>query len=48
MDLLQHPHSPGKYRVLGPLSNIPEFYEAFSVKEGDGMYRGLDKRVKIW
>ena len=42
------PHSPAKYRVLGPLKNIPEFYEAFNVKEGDGMYRSSSERVKIW
>jgi len=42
------PHSPGKYRVLGPLSNIPEFYEAFGITKGDGMYRNEDVRVKIW
>ncbi|HEX2982101.1 MAG TPA: M13 family metallopeptidase [Ignavibacteriales bacterium] len=42
------PHSPGMQRVLGPLSNMPEFYEAFGVKENDGMYRPDDKRVKIW
>ncbi|MCP5063102.1 MAG: M13 family metallopeptidase [Ignavibacteriae bacterium] len=41
-------HSPGKYRVLGPLSNIPEFYEAFGIAKGDGMYRDEDVRVQIW
>ena len=42
------PHSPGKYRVIGPLSNLPTFYKAFGVKKGDGMYRDEDVRVKIW
>jgi putative endopeptidase len=42
------PHSPAQYRVLGPLRNIPEFYEAFAVKEGNGMYRSPEDRVKIW
>jgi putative endopeptidase len=41
-------HAPGKYRVLGPMSNVPEFYEAFHVKEGDPMYRADSIRVKIW
>ena len=31
------PHSPGKFRVNGPLSNMPEFWKAFNVKEGDPM-----------
>lgn len=43
-----NPHSPGNFRAVGPLSNMPEFYEAFGVKEGDGMYRPADKRVNIW
>src|SRR3569832_1510085 len=29
--LLSDVHSPAKWRVLGPLSNIPEFYGAFNV-----------------
>jgi len=42
------PHSPGMYRVNGPLKNCPEFFEAFKVKEGDKM-RNPDKKIaKIW
>ena len=46
--LITGPHSPGMYRVLGPLSNMPEFYQAFGVSETDTMYRPMDVRVKIW
>ena len=42
------PHSPGMYRANGPLSNMPEFYEAFDVKEGDPMWRSEEDRVLIW
>jgi putative endopeptidase len=34
--------------VIGPLSNIPEFYETFGVKKGDAMYRPDSLIVKIW
>lgn len=43
-----NPHSPGNFRAVAPLTNMTEFYEAFGVKEGDGMYRPADKRVNIW
>ena len=41
-------HSPAKFRVIGPLADMPEFYRAFGVKEGDGMWRPESLRVKIW
>ncbi|MCH8289296.1 MAG: hypothetical protein IID12_09365 [Candidatus Marinimicrobia bacterium] len=46
--ILTDPHAPYNYRVIGALQNMPEFYEAFDVKEGDEMYVPEDKRVKIW
>jgi len=42
------PHSPAKFRANGAAVNVTEFYEAFNVKEGDGMYLPPDERVKIW
>lgn len=42
------PHSPGMYRVNGPLMNCPEFFEAFDVKEGDPMRNSTEKISKIW
>ncbi|MBN3033313.1 MAG: M13 family metallopeptidase [Candidatus Saganbacteria bacterium] len=42
------PHSPPKYRVNGPLSNLPEFYAAFNVVTGEAMYKAEGQRVRIW
>jgi len=42
------PHSPGMYRVNGPLKNCPEFFDAFGVKEGDKMRNPSAKVAKIW
>jgi putative endopeptidase len=41
-------HSPAKWRILGPLSNMPEFYSSFGVKKGDKMWRAENQIVKIW
>jgi putative endopeptidase len=46
--LLSDVHAPAKWRVLGPLANIPEFYEAFGVKPGQPMWRADSVRVRIW
>jgi putative endopeptidase len=42
------PHSPGKFRVNGPFSNLPEFAHAFEVPDGSPMVRPPDERVQIW
>jgi putative endopeptidase len=42
------PHPPGKYRVLGPLSNMPEFQQAFQCKAGDAMVRAESERCSVW
>ena len=42
------PHSPTEFRVNGTLANMPEFFEAFDVKEGDAMRQGQDKIAVIW
>ena len=46
--VLTDPHSPGQFRINGPASNLPEFYEAFGVKKGDELYRAPKDRAKIW
>lgn len=46
--LLSDVHAPAKWRVNGPLSNMPAFYEAFDVKPGQAMWRPEAQRVKIW
>ncbi len=42
------PHSPGMYRVNGPLKNSSEFFNAFNIKEGDKMRNPVNKIAKIW
>jgi endothelin-converting enzyme/putative endopeptidase len=41
-------HSPPRFRTNGAAVNVPAFYVAFEVKEGDGMYLPPTERVKIW
>jgi putative endopeptidase len=45
---LTNQHSTPQWRVNGPLSNMPAFYEAFNVQPTDSMYRPDSIRVKIW
>ncbi|KDO16859.1 hypothetical protein SPRG_17661 [Saprolegnia parasitica CBS 223.65] len=41
-------HSPGFLRSFAPLKNLPEFYTAFNIQEGDGMYLPEAERAAIW
>jgi endothelin-converting enzyme/putative endopeptidase len=40
------PHSPGKYRINGIVSDLPEFQKAFGCKAGQPMVR--EKACKVW
>jgi len=42
------PHSPGRFRAVGPLMNFPPFFEAFGIREGDPMRRPADRCTTIW
>jgi putative endopeptidase len=48
MAIATNPHAPGQFRCNGPLSNMPEFAEAFAVPEGAPMRRPAAQRVVIW
>ena len=41
-------HAPAKFRVDGPVSNLPAFAAAFSCKSGQPMVRAPTQRVDIW
>ncbi len=42
------PHPPAKYRVIGPLSNLPEFQKAFDCPADAPMVRSPEKRCEVW
>lgn len=43
-----NPHPVPRFRVNGPLSNMPAFAQAFHCKPGDAMVRPANKRCQIW
>jgi len=47
LQVATNPHSLPKWRVNGPLSNMPEFAKAFNCKSGDAMVRG-EAACAIW
>ena len=42
------PHSPGEFRCNQILKNLPEFYDAFDITEGDPLWLPESERVRIW
>ena len=46
--LMSDPHALSYLRVNVNLQMLDEFYEAFDVKEGDGMYVKPEERLKTW
>jgi len=46
--LTTDPHPVPKFRVIGPLSNLPEFQRAFSCRAGAEMVRPPEKRCAVW
>ena len=46
--LTQNPHPLYYLRVNVVVQQFDEFYEAFDVKEGDGMYLAPEDRISVW
>ena len=42
------PHPVPKFRVIGTLSNLPEFQSAFACRTGAAMVRPPEKRCAVW
>jgi len=42
------PHPVAKYRVIGSVSNLPEFQKAFECKAGAPMVRSKEERCEVW
>ena len=46
--VLTNEHSPARWRVNGPMSNMPEFAKAWGCTSGDAMVRPPGQQVAIW
>ena len=41
-------HAPDKLRCNRVLQTLPEFYETYDIRSGDGMWTEPDSRVSVW
>ncbi len=48
MQVAVNPHPLGRFRAVGPVSNMPEFAKAFDCQAGNPMVRAGEARCKIW
>lgn len=48
MTTMTDPHPLPRFRVNGPLSNLPEFREAFGCQANDPMVRPEAERCRVW
>jgi Predicted metalloendopeptidase len=46
--VMTDPHAPAEWRTNGPVSNMPQFAEAFHCKPGDSMVRPAELIPHIW
>jgi putative endopeptidase len=46
--ILVDPHSPGRFRAVGPLLNFQAFYDAFGITSAAPIWLPPEKRAKIW
>lgn len=46
--LINDVHAPAHLRTNGTVQQLDEFFDAFGVSPGDGMYLPPDRRLKIW
>jgi putative endopeptidase len=42
------PHSPRRFRIIGPLRNLDAWYAAFGIGPDSKFYIAPEKRVRIW
>ena len=42
------PHTPSRFRAIGPVRNVDAWYQAFGVQPGTAYYLGPEARARIW